>query len=252
MLCYYILQTNLPLRPQLLYAARGFVLDKVPLAWEGWHNHELATGRNIHRYPAVQYKLWNHRLAIVALASEKSALFELAKAFPLEGTLNGRPLRVKLQRIERCEHRWQLQPPRWYACSNFLPMKTEQYEAFRSLCARLGLPTDASSIAHPEQLAFVEQLLQQRVREQLDSLGAPLDAALVRVQLATQPIRHRTARYYRQTRFSKFSELCFSLNLDWPLALGLGFGTALGFGMLRRLKQIPPAPAIRPSAYEDF
>lgn len=230
---YYVLQTDTSIKPGLLYAARGFLLDKVPFSWNGWHNHDLASGHTIHRYPQVQYKLWKHQLSIVVLGSEKEQLFEFAKRFPMEGTLNRMPIRIQLKAIQRFEHQWVLQPPRWYRCSNFLPMKKEQYLAFKQLCHQLKLAPEKPYIDHPELLNFVKELLRQRVVEQIQSMGSQIDSNTIAVDLAPSPIKHSITSYYRNTLFSKFSNLNFSLNINWPLPLSLGYGAALGYGMLR-------------------
>lgn len=236
---YYLLQTDTRVTPGLLYAARGFLLDKMPVGWTKWHNHDLSAGHNIHRYPKVQYKLWQHRLSLVILESEKTQLFDLAKRFPLEGTLNRRPIRIKLKSIQRIEHDWNLSlKPRWYYSSNFLPMKKDQYEAFKIKCHQLNLASDAPIIEHPELLDFVKNLLYQRIYEQTQSLGTPFDPSLIRLELSPKPIQHGITNYYKNTLFSKFNNLQFSLNFDWPLHLGIGYGTALGFGMLK--SSLPP------------
>ena len=115
-------------------------------------------------------------------------------------------------------------------------MKSEQYQAYQRHCQEYELPPDAPLIEHPKTRNFFAGLIKSRIVEQAQSLGAYVDPDLLQIRLANSPIRHSLTTYYKETRFSKLSELMFGVNLSWPVHLGLGFGVALGYGMLRPIK----------------
>jgi len=231
---YYVLYTSNKVRPADIYAYRGMINEQIAKDWTAWHNHRLDSDTTIKQYPKIQYKILESRFAIVGLDSEKKHLFELAAQLPIWGTVNRQPKRIQFARLQQYYLDWQLLPkPQWYQCANFLPMKSDQFNEYKALCLKLNLPYDAPTIQDPALLDFFENLLQKRIREQAESLGISFPVEYIRIKIHPHPIQHRLTKYYKNTVFSKLSNLYFTMNLQWPLHLGVGYGTALGYGTLQ-------------------
>ena len=65
---------SVPLKPNQIHKFRGFV-GNLFREHDIVHNHDRETGKNIYRYPLIQFKLIDHVPAIVSITEEAVALF---------------------------------------------------------------------------------------------------------------------------------------------------------------------------------
>lgn len=228
---YYNLQTNLKITPAALEGLRRKIAPIQGKHDNIWHNHSLEDGKTIHRYPSVQYKIWQNRFAIIALPYAEATLFELIKKMPLQ--IKGWPP-VDMVKLEKFPLHISLSSKiHYYHCNNWLPMDSEYYQLYLDICAELGEAPSKSKIQHPTLLAFFAGILKEQILKNAYSLGVLIEPSLLEIGLSDQPLRHSLVKINGQ-RWSKIGKVQLATNLHWPLHLGIGKRTAIGFGMLRK------------------
>lgn len=229
---YYCLHTNLRIRPSAIDSIRKKLAPIQGRTDDIWHNHELDNGKTIHRYPSIQYKIWKHQFAIVALPYAEDSFFELIKKMPLK--ISGFPV-IDMLRVEKFPLHIGLQPhPIRYRCDNWLPMDSDYFKLYQALCAELNEPVGKPYIDHPVLLTFLAGILKEQLHKQAYSLGVSIDPTLLSVAISEQPLKHSLVNV-SSMRWSKMSSLEFEVNLDWPSHLGIGKRTSIGFGMLKKI-----------------
>ncbi|AEE54538.1 hypothetical protein [Haliscomenobacter hydrossis] len=234
MLNYYTLNTSTPALPAELYAWRSAIANLFR-EQSGWHNHDPDTGRSIHRYPVVQYKLLQNKLGIVALESEIEPMLELIKALPRTFWINNAPKRLDFQRLERHEFQFQvLAKPAVYQCDNWLPMNSEQFQAYSALCRAENLNPGNRQIEYPSLLLYFQQLLSEQIRWHLRGFGCEGIAEQLELTLLSEQLLHHQTTYHRGLQISMMKGVKIVLNINWPLHLGMGTGAAIGYGMLKK------------------
>lgn len=232
---YYCLHTNLAISPGKLEDLRRKIAPIEGKKEDLWHNHQLEGGKTIHRYPSVQYKIWKHRFAIIALPYAMDTLFELMKKMPL--TIRGYAP-IDLLKLEKFP--LVIEPTTrmvTYRCNNWLPMDSDYYRLYQGICTELGISPSEPSINHPTVLTFFAGLLKEQILKNAYSLGVLIDPDLLVIRLPEKPLKHSLVKINNQL-WSKISGLQFEMNLRWPIHLGVGKRTAIGFGMLKPIKNL--------------
>lgn len=226
---YYCLYTNLKAKAPDIVHLRRQIAGQLGQAADEWHNHDLSTGHNIHRYPRVQYKIIRNCFAIVFIEPFDGQFWDFLKQFPLR-LRNGEVL--DFWQLDKLPLNLGIGGSHDYSCNNFLPFDSERYDTFQTLCAHLSIPSDAPYINDPSLIRFLEEILKGQILKQASDLGIPDFKEELELQITSNELSHSIVRLYK-TRYSKLGKLRFRTNLQWPKHLGIGKGAAIGFGMLR-------------------
>ena len=233
---YFVLYTHTPTRPEALYDwHRG--LGRRFQSKPAWHNHDPQTGRALHRYPLIQYKILNGHFAIVGLDSTQADLFELAAALPLGFWIKGRYQQLTFNKV--VEYKVGLQQTAdtyGYQLDNWIPMNSDQFQQYKSLCAQLQLDKGQPMIEHPELLHFFEGLLREKLERFLADRHPASTAFPLHIELISKKIQHAQTIFYKGTHVSMLKGVQLRMNFKWPLHLGLGIGAAIGYGMFKPLQ----------------
>lgn len=233
---YWVLYTDTRVLPADLMAWRG-ALGQEMKPRPAWHNHDPDTGKHIHRYPQVQYKILRHALAITCLEAESQALFSLSQTLPKTYWINNRPRTLVFRALERSTHHFEFLPKaQVFRCNNWIPMNSKQYQSYRALSLRLDLDPGARLIKHPELLTFFEGLFTEQLRWHLRGFGYGHLINQICCVLDKSGLQHFQTSYYHNVQVSMIKDMVFSLNLHWPPALGFGIGAAVGYGMFTKTR----------------
>lgn len=230
---YYVLETNLRTAAKDIEFLRRKIAPMEGAKDDIWHNHDLEDGKTIHRYPSVQYKILNRRFAIVALPYAENTLFELIKKMPFEPRKGMKMDMTRLQKFPLGIDFSEVLIT--YSCNNWMPMDSELFQIYKEMCEQLQEPPSAAYIQHPILIRFFTELLKEQIMKNAFALGVLIAPEYLDIQITTDRIRHSLVNA-RRMKFSKLSELTFEMNLHWPTHLGIGKATAIGFGMLKKLK----------------
>ena len=226
---YYCLYTNLKAKATDIADLRRLIAGQLGKAHNEWHNHDLESGQSIHRYPRVQYKIVRNCFTIVFIEPKEEDFWDFLKRLPLR-LKNGE--RLDFWQLDKLPLRVEVGNYRKYTCGNFLPFDSERYATWKMLCDHLALPPDSPNITDPALIRFLEEILKGQLIKQAAELGLPDLEERIDLKITADQLSHRLVRLYR-TRYSKIGNLQFRTNVQWPIHLGIGKGTAIGFGMLR-------------------
>jgi len=229
---YYVLETTLKTSPKNIESIRRKIAPIEGKRDDIWHNHDLDDGKTIHRYPSIQYKIINGKFSIVTLPYGEKTLFEFIKKMPINSMRGNKMDMFRLEKFPL--NITPTDKTNAYRCENWLPMSSDMYEVYLNLCKELNEKPQNRYISHPVILTFFATLLHEQILKNAFSLGVIIAPDLVELTITTDQIKHTLASV-RGMKFSKISELSFEINLDWPIHLGVGKGTAIGFGMLRKV-----------------
>ncbi|MCP4104665.1 MAG: CRISPR-associated endonuclease Cas6, partial [Desulfobacteraceae bacterium] len=69
-----LLLNNIALKPSQVHKFRGFI-GRLFADYDVVHNHDIATGKPIYRYPLIQFKLLNRSPGIIAISDRAVTAF---------------------------------------------------------------------------------------------------------------------------------------------------------------------------------
>lgn len=202
-------------------AFRGAVAQNIPDPL--FHNHQSDGGLS-YRYPRVQYKKLARRLCVVCLgpAAEKAGLFFGAQHWQI--TAEGNPTHAQLIDLKAQMHRvvvWQ-ENTQEYTLSQWAPFSQVSHAQHQELRGLVARQTHLQTLLLKHIMAFlrsVEAVPSRRIEVELLDMSQP------------QP---KSLHGYRGVVFERLS---FATNVSLPQFIGLGRHSAVGFGVLRRVRR---------------
>ena len=226
--------------PRELSAFRGAIVKLVGRELDHYHNHdnreatpedqemtsaaEEKRKKVFHRYPLIQYSIeplpdGGLRPVMIALADGNGQLRKLLLGEAWDIKVNGRPMTVDPAEITLHKHHFGLVDGwRSYRLTTWLGFNKENHQKFgqlRSLGARVG---------------FIEHTITSHLMAVASGIGWQVEDR-IRVELTDFWREYR--RPYKGVQMAAF-DLAFRTNVALPLGIGLGKGTAVGYGRLGR------------------
>ena len=216
---------NTPLKQSEIRKFRGAVIQAAGEENTLFHNHN-GHGFN-YRYPFIQYRIIGGKAAIVCLnegIEQAQALF--ANGFVGRELILGNENRgtIAIDSIRQQEFSLQtLDIPIAYRITRWLPLNQQNYKAWRQI------------ENEEERIAKLNAILIGNIISFAKGIGWQIDAPL-RCAIDASSITTRQIQYKGQSLIS-FS-LTYSLNIFFPIGLGLGKGVSSNCGVV--LRTTPP------------
>lgn len=198
---------------------RGAVIAKTKGMSNLFHNH-LDDKEFIYRYPLIQYKIQNKKPCIICLKEATEDIHYLLKERDYRFKIGDRQLdmtiedvRLKYENIQTWEKQFK------YNIHNYMALNQENFEKYQA-CESLV-----------EKLALLEELLYKHILIFATEMGSHMP-----VDLKVNIIELKGEKYieYKNIFHLTFS-LNFKTNLTIPNYVGIGKGTSLGFGIVKKL-----------------
>jgi hypothetical protein len=217
------------LKPWELEKFRAAVAQKVGFEHDWFHNHNAETGGFYHRYPLIQYKIESSREAMrPMLLCIEQGVEEAHHLFSQPDwtlRIGDRQMPLRIHRLDVQQYNLGIFDTQFtYRLHKWMALNPENFEEFRRL----------------DRLADRYEMLEKLLRNQIVGLYKDLgfeSENQIEVRL-TDLINDEWISY------KNVKKLCFSVefrsNTVLPDFIGLGKGTSLGFGVLRRQREPRP------------
>ncbi len=205
-----------------LYPVRAFRAALSDYFKNSLFDNHLADGRLSYRYPRVQYKQLGKRMVVICL---QDAVAEVGKFFgkEFEVVLDGESVVLHLSDLSLREHRimvWQ-DTELEYSISDWSPFSQQSHLVYERLDGVV------------ERMAFLQERLLKHIMAFLRSVEAvPQRRVEVKLLDISRPDIRRLHHYSGVV----FSRVRFATNVMLPQFIGLGRHSAIGFGVLKRMK----------------
>ncbi len=211
---------SVPLKPNQIHKFRGFV-GNLFREHDIVHNHDRETGKNIYRYPLIQFKLIDHVPAIVSITEEAVALFGeiFMKLDRIEIDGLEIPIHEKDLKIEEVPFGFSDETFMYDLTSPWLGLNQKNYETYQK------------SATEESRKDLLRRTLTGNILSMCKSLGHRLNPEEtlktdLRVKEMTVTLKGQKMLGFTGT---------FKTNFMIPDHLGLGKSVSRGFGMVRRI-----------------
>lgn len=215
-----------PIEVQELECFRGAIAEKVGLDRELYHNHNNNKSDSLgfhYRYPLIQYRLRGKspQLLFINDAVEEARHFFTQSNWDLK--LAGRAYTSEIAELKASQVTIGLsEEMQEYQVYNWLGLNSKNYEAYMNA----------------ENMHRKIELLEASLAGHVLSLATGLNHRFEeRFSLELTDFINRKLVYYKKVPLISFN-ICFKANVQLPLGFSLGKGASLGFGRLRRAKEI--------------
>ncbi|MGB0931881.1 MAG: CRISPR-associated endonuclease Cas6 [Chitinophagales bacterium] len=220
---YFHITFNTQIQPWEIPLFRGAIIQKVGLEHEWYHNHNNSTSNKPafhYRYPLIQYKT-NHRKQPMIVCLHKS-IEEIQLFFQQEDWnihLKGKEKAMKVHELLAEQYDLQIHPQSTsYQIRNWIALNQENFRTYKSIQSLTKKITFLESKLIGHILAFatgVDWQIQEKLKVEITELTA--------IKTAT----------YKGQHMETFS-LSFLCNAFLPNHIGLGKGSSMGFGIIKR------------------
>ena len=215
------------LQPYQLPQLRGAIISKVGFEYDLFHNHNKETNNFYNRYPLIQYKIDTHkgqmRPMILCIENAIEEAFHFFSKSDLTVNIKGKQYDLKIAQLKINTymvnkeqiinsyrlHKWQALNPEAYK-------KYNQIDSFSS------------------KLMFLEKRLQTHISSFASGVGCRFASSIsieITNLLKTEWINFKNIKTLAFT-------IDFKTNISLPDFIGLGKGSALGYGVTRIQKVI--------------
>jgi hypothetical protein len=208
---------------QGVYPVRAFRSALAKRFEDSLFDNHLEQGGLSYRYPRVQYKRLGQKMSVLCL---QEAVERVGKFFggELEVVLDGEPHKLHLSDLKLHQHRivvWQ-QTELEYTLDNWSPFSQQSHQQYERLDGVV------------ERMAFLQERLLKHIMAFLRSVEAvPSRRVEVRLLDLSRPDT-RTLHHYSGVVFPRVR---FATNVMLPQFIGLGRHSAIGFGILKRVRK---------------
>lgn len=182
-----------------------------------FHNHDGEKFR--YSYPLVQYKRIGGKAAIVFVGEGVDAIADYFKNQVLDVELGNRKTTLELEHADANTTTIGLWNDTFrYTIRKYLPLNNHNYEAYEK----------AEGVA--ERCAILERSLTGNILSFAKGIGLHIDG---QIDVKITNMSDSTIYIYKGVKMMGF-DLEFKSNISLPDYIGLGKGTSLGFGMIKR------------------
>jgi len=208
------------LNARVLPRFRGAICEAAGREAHLFHNHDPATGKNLYRFPQIQYRLDRNRACLIGFNAGADALSQFMRSW--DGTLNweGEIIRPQLA-VGRREllQGGSREGMRTYRLKDWLALNRDNYEWWQET------PSLLQRVARLEEILTAHFLM---MAKGLDwDIHWDLQMGIVDIE------RMRTLTYRGAKRLG--FDLVFHANADIPRHLALGKAISEGFGRIHRV-----------------
>jgi Cas6b C-terminal domain/Cas6b N-terminal domain len=194
---------------------RGAVISSLQHDNVLFHNHQDGGFR--YAYPLIQYKQVGQRACLVCLEEGVHEVHGFFQSRPTELRLGDRTIVPEVDRLQMHEVTLQVWDKMFpYRISNWLALNEEHFREYQ-------LKTDQA-----DRVRFLTSILRGNILSMAKGLGWFIETE-VKVNLTK--VAHTRLIRYKDTRFSAF-DVQFECNVSLPSYIGLGKGSALGYGVV--------------------
>jgi hypothetical protein len=211
---------SVPLKPNQIHKFRGFV-GNVFREHDIVHNHDRETGKNIYRYPLIQFKLIDHVPAIVSITEEAVTLFGeiFMKLTRIEIDGLEIPIHEKDLKIEEVPFGFSDETFMYDLTSPWLGLNQKNYEIYQR------------AATEESRKDLLRRTLTGNILSMCKSLGHRLNPEEtlktdLRVKEMTVTLKGQKMLGFTGT---------FKTNFVIPDHLGLGKSVSRGFGMVKKV-----------------
>jgi len=214
-------QFDTPLQAYQIPLFRGAIVEKVGRENDLFHNHFSDT-KFIHRYPIVQYKRLKGLPAIVCLGAGVEAIHLLFAQQDWTLQIAQQTYAMKIHHLELKQFEMQTNTKMSaYTITDWIALNQQNYPLFKAL------PTEA------EQIAFLQNILIGNILGFAEGIGWHIEEDIV-VRINPE-IRANTVQIKNQKLIG--FNFTFMTNAFLPHLIGLGGKAALGYGIVRGVRQ---------------
>lgn len=216
---YIHLQFDQPLMAYDIPKFRAAVIEASKRQSDLFHNHASENGY-IYRYPLIQYKIIEKRPAIICLNEGTDDIHYLLNNREFKFTIGKEEMVFEIDELRLKYHT--LQP--WqesfhYHLHNWLPLNQENYQKYNEL----------SGVVEKYQL--LDGILKAHLLILLEETGIKSD-----IKLKANITEIQDERYLPlKGQYLKSMKLNFKTNVSLPNYIGLGKGSSVGFGIVKRI-----------------
>lgn len=199
---------------------RGAVIHAVQGANILFHNHVGTRLR--YAYPLVQYKRIGGKAAIVFVGEGVSVIADYFRGNPLDVMLGDRSVHMEVEHADASTTTVALWNDTFrYTLRKYLPLNKHNYGAYERVDGIV------------ERCTILERSLTGNILSFAKGIDLHIDAPLqVKITHLSEPAIY----VYKGVKMMGF-DLEFVTNITLPDYIGLGKGTSLGFGMVKRMKK---------------
>ena len=213
---------NLRLKPYQIHKFRGFI-GNLFADYDLIHNHDPVSGKNIYRYPLIQFKLINGKPALIAITDEAVKIFTeiFMRLDQVVIDQESFPVYEKDLKIETVSFGYAEKMIGYAFESPWIALNQANYKRY----IRSGQKTERHKI------------LERALTGNILSMAKYLDCWLEktqRVKVRLNNVRERRVNLKGNTLFGFTG--AFKTNFIIPDYLGLGKSVSRGFGTVRGMK----------------
>lgn len=200
---------------------RGAIINRPEINDVLFHNHTDQGFR--YRYPLVQYKRIGGKAAIVLVGDGTERMAQLFGHGPaVTVNMGTRTAELELANVDARITRVQVWDDTFrYTIRKYLPLNERNYGLY--------VATDSMS----EHLRILEQSLVGNILSFAKGVGLHIDG---RIEVSVTQMADPATYIYKGVRMMGF-DLEFKANISLPDFIGLGKGTSIGFGMIKRIRK---------------
>lgn len=197
---------------------RGAVIEKTGREDNLFHNH---SGDNayVYRYPLLQYKIENRKPLILCIGAATDAIHSLLRCADYGMRIGDRQVDFEIEEAKLVRQSIGIGSDMIsYSLMNYLPFNQDNYQAYKQ--------TDGLI----EQASLIQQLLTSHINIFFKEIGV--------VHKPSVSVRRIVREKYIEYKkvFHLALTLEFKSNAVLPDMIGLGKGSALGFGIIKKIK----------------
>jgi Cas6b C-terminal domain/Cas6b N-terminal domain len=194
---------------------RGAVISSLPQDNVLFHNHQDGGFR--YAYPLIQYKQIGQKACLVCLEAGVHEVHAFFQSTHRELRLGDRSITPEVERLNMREAVLQVWDKMFqYRINNWLALNEEHFYEYQQ-------KTDQA-----DKHRFLTSILRGNILSMAKGLGWFIETE-VKVNLTK--VAHTRLIRYKDTRFSAF-DVQFECNVSLPDFIGLGKGSALGYGVV--------------------
>jgi hypothetical protein len=194
---------------------RGAVISSLETDNVLFHNHQDGGFR--YAYPLIQYKQVGQRACLVCLEDGVHEVHAFFQSRPTQLRLGDRTIVPEVDRLQMHEAVLQVWNKMFqYRIQNWLALNEEHFREYQ-------MKTD-----NEDKNRFLTSILRGNILSMAKGLGWYIESE-VKVKLTK--VAHTRLIRYKDTRFSAF-DVQFECNVSLPTYIGLGKGSALGYGVV--------------------
>lgn len=218
---YLSIHFDTPIMPYDIRKFRAAVIEKSKRQSDLFHNHK-PNGKSIYRYPLIQYKVIDKRPLILCLNEATNDIHYFLENRDFKLPIGKKQVDFAIEDIHLKFFPFQTWENEYrYNILNYLPFNSEYYKEFQEIEYEL------------DRVKFIQGRLFNHIFGTVKQLELPMPVDL-RVNIekikGSKYIEHKGV-------FHQAYHINFRANLSLPNYIGIGKGSSVGFGIVKKLSE---------------